>query len=224
MATVLEVLAGAYAKSTKNQPDDLATVAGAHIAVVNHRVRALFALTARVNPFFYAVNSAVAMVGNRWARPAAAEAVFWIEMNGNEVAVVPFNDREAEPNMPSLYMLGGHYYAAGNPGDPSNENLTFYYSDRSTALVAIGDSIDARFPDSVLELLEYEVATYLALKDDRAGELSSLQGERDTWLRLYMMHLEHVNASERRRFDLVKLINSNSLVPISKLVAGGSGL
>lgn len=223
--TPQDILTDAYAKSKKNQPGKIATEATELLGVVNRVVRTFFQIGARVNPFYFGDQATVAFSSPGWTRPSTAEAVFRIEdPQGDEVVVVPFDDREAEQGHPRVYRLGGVYRGAGGAGDPSSGNLTFFFSKRPTDAGSLASTIDASFPEAYVELANLEVAAYLANKDQRQEELAYLVGERDRWLALFLGFLEHETLNERRRFGTVQPFHTGSAIPISSLLTGGSSV
>lgn len=214
-----ELLLQAYAKSKKNQPDKIAAEAIELITIVNRVVRTFVHIGVRVNAPFFGNESAVAEVAGTWPRPTDAESVFRIETGGVEVAVVPFDQRDAEDSMPSVYRMGQVYRAAGLPNDPSGA-LDIFYAKRPTDIAALADPIDAMWPEAYAELAALEIAAQLANKDNRREELGFIVKERDRWLLLYLGFLEHETLNERRRWE--PAFNTSTLVPISTMLTGGS--
>jgi len=224
--TAQEILTAAYAKSLKNQPGRIAAESTELLEVVNRVMRTFFMVGARVNPFFF-MSSAPVTYSSGWARPATAEAVYRIVFTldlTQEVVVVPFDDLLCESLLPAVYRMGQVYYSAGNSADPTNESLTFYFSKTPTDVVALNATIDPLFPVSYKELPVLETAIYLALKDGRESEVASLTVSRDSWLNLFMAHMEHETMNERRRFGAPVPFNTASMVPIASLLAGGTSL
>lgn len=221
--TVTDILTAAFAKSTKNVPSRITSETTDLCGVVTRSLRGVFAVGARVNPVFYGTQATVVFSAPGWARPVDAESVFRLELlTGAEVALVPFDQRQAELALPSVYAMGQVYRSAGNPSDPTSGSLVVFYAKRATAVTGLTDTLDALWPEAYNELLVLDVALYLALKDGRADEVGTLKLERDRWLSLYVAFLEHANANERRMFGSVRYINTNSLVSLTDLLAGGS--
>ncbi len=228
------ILEGAYAKSTKNKPGTIATESTELLQVVIRSMRGLYAVAARVNPTFFAEEATVAAVSGAWPRPELAESIFRIERTttttggtgsaGDEVVVVPFDDRKAESGIGAVYRIGQNFKSAGNAPDPTGGDLKFFYSKRPTDPANLDATLDALWTEQFNELLILEVAIYLALKDARADEVVALRSDRDTWVRLFVAFLEHSEVNERRRHGHVRRFNTNTLVPITSLLAGGSDL
>lgn len=220
MATVQQVLTAAYAKSTKNRPGAIGTEATELVAVVGRALQGLFALGARVNPAFFGASAAVAYAAPGWARPADAEAVLRIESSaGQEVVVVPLEDRQAELGKPAVYQLGQVYRGAGNALDPTSGTLTFYYARRAQVPAALADPLDPLWPEAYLELLVLEVASALALKDGRLDEVQALAAERNMWLARFVAFLEHESRVVSRSYGQVQHVPLAALVPL--LQGGG---
>lgn len=221
MSTAAQIYELGYAKSRKNQPVITDADSDA-LAFVNRTVRAMFAVAARVNPTYFGAFDDVPFASGGWARPAGAESIFFLEHAGDEVAVVPHWDREAETSMKAVYRLGGVFLSAGNAGDPTSGDLRFYYADTAADAATLATQIDSRWPGQYDELLALEVAIYLAIKDGRAEEIPGLIQQRDFWLRLFIAHLEHETVIERRRYGLVPRTLANNVLPLGSLLAGGT--
>ena len=228
--TVTEILEAAYAKSTQNNPGTIATETTELLQVVQRQLDGCFAVAARVNPQFYALKTPVAGVAGVWARPADAESIFRIETTVGDllVVVVPYDDRTAESGLPGVYEYGQDFYTAGNASDPTGtDSLEFYYSKQPTALTALGDTLDAMWPEQFNELLILDVALYLATKDagttGREAEITVLAGERTRWANRYIAFLEHSTANVRHRHSHIRRINTPSLSPIFSIIGAELG-
>ncbi|MDZ7418794.1 MAG: hypothetical protein ONB52_21935 [candidate division KSB1 bacterium] len=234
--TVRDILEAAYAKSVKNRPGTLATETGELLQTVIRAHRGLYAVAARVNPLFFGKIANVTFATSGWPRPTDAEAVFRLEWiagtngttggtwaDGTEIVVIPFDDRNAEPLLPSVYRFGQMFYGAGRSGDPTGGPIRFFYSKRPTDPANLDSQLDASWPEQFNELLVLEVAMYLAHKDGRMEELPKLERDRDRWLELYIGFLQHETVNERRRFAHVWRINTTSLLPLLPFVAPGAG-
>jgi len=232
--TPRQILTAAYAKSTKNRPGTIATESTELLQVVIRAMRGLYALAARVNPTFFATDTDVAFASPGWLRPDLAESIFRIERTaattggtgaaGDEVVVVPFDDRTAESGIGAVYRIGQTYRPAGNAPDPTGGTLKFYYSKRPSDPANLDATVDSMWTEQFNELLILEVAMYLALKDGRGDEVAALRGDRDTWARLFIAFLEHGEVNERRRFGHLRRFNTNTVIPLGQLLAGGANL
>lgn len=220
--TPQDVLTDAYAKSKKNQPGKIANEAVELLGVVNRAIRAFFIYGARINPYYFMGDATVSFGAGGWARPALAEALFRIEDSGTEVIVVPIENKDAETSKPAVYRKGQLYITAGNTLDPTSGDLDFIYSRTPADAATLGTTIDAGFPISYNELPILEVAIYLAIKDDRPEEAAVLVGERDSWLKLFLAHLEHTDMNTYRRWD--NRFNLPGVMPLGGLLQGGSSV
>lgn len=218
--TPLDILVAAYAKSKKNQPNKIATEATELLAVVNRVIRVYFQIGVRVNPTFFGGLLAVPFSSPGWARPATAEAVYRIELPDTTVViVVAFDERNAEPTVPAVYRFGQVYRPAGNPLDPTSEDLTFFFSRRPADAADTASAIDSQFPEAYAEMAILETAIYLAMKDGRGEEVAYLAAERDRWLLMYLSFLEHETLNERRVTGPASFVTGGA-VPLSSLLAG----
>lgn len=219
--TVQDILNGAYAKSKKNNPGRIATESTELLEVVKRSLRGLYSFAARINPAFFAETASVAFASGGWARPETAESIWRIENPSNvEVVVVPIEDRAAEVGKPAVYEFGKQFRGAGNASDPTSGNLTFFYSRRPTDATALTSTLDAQWVEQFNELLMLEVAIYLAIKDERPGELPELKTQRDAWAKQYIAFLEHATVNVVRRWGHIQRFNSPTMVPLFSLLAG----
>lgn len=224
--TPRDLIEAAYAKSTKNAPGTIATESTELLNLVNRMVRKFYIIAARVNPVYFASTTQVAAPGaaTPWDRPEGAESIFRIESGGSEVVVVPFDDRTAEEGIAAVYRIGKQFYEAGNANDPdpSSDALDFWFSKRPTDAANLDATLDSSWEEQFNEMLVLELAIYLANKDGRADEIGMLVKDRDEWLRMFILFLEHETANERRRFGHIRRFNTQSLVSINDLLIGGS--
>lgn len=229
MSTPTEIFTAAYGKSRKNQPGITATAT--ELLTSFKRVYPLFwTIGARVNPTFFGKRTAVFFDGlttSGWPRPTDAEAIYMIEdSSGEKVAIVPFEERDADPWTPAVYEWGQIFYSAGNSLDPTEESgvteLTFWYSKKPDTVADADTELEALWPDSFDELLVLEIAIILSLKDDRGAEIAELRQERDAWLRRFIAHLEHATTGLTRSTGSAQRFLGQTYTPLAPLLAGGS--
>ncbi len=231
--TPRDILVGAYAKSTKNRPGTIATEATELLQLVIRIVQGLYTVAARVDQTYFAAEVDKTF-SSGWPRPQEAESIFRMERTAlttggtgsaaDLVNIVPFDDRGAEKGLGAVYRMGQTYQTAGNAPDPTGGTLRFFYAKRPSDPANLDAALDALWTEQHNELLMLEVAMYLALKDERAAEVADLRPQRDGWARLFISHLEHSETNVRRRWGHVQRIETNTLVPLSSLFAGGADL
>jgi hypothetical protein len=217
----------AYPKSQKNRPGVGASESGELLRIVERAMRGLYGFAARVNPTFFADEEGVA-ANSGWDRPERAEAIFMVEFDeganeGKEVVVVPFDDRRMEHHLPAIYEFGQRFRSAGNPKDPTTDALRFYFSIKPKRLDDLETTLDPLWLEEYNELLAYEVAIYLALKDSadgRAAEIAELKEERKGHVDQFGAHLEHATTATRRRF--IPRFATGSIATAHSLLAGGA--
>lgn len=222
--TVQDLLDGAFAKSTKNQPGTIATNAVELYEVTVRIIRGVYAFAAEINPVRFSATEDVVGVGGVWARPEAAQAILRIESSGfGEVVVVPYDDRLCADPKPALYEFGsGFNTVLGQTSPPgATDTLTFWYSKRPddpnpTDLTGV---IDPDWNEDFNELLILEIAIYLALKDGRFDEVEVLKADRNAWAHRFGSYLQHATANMQRRFGHRKHVNVDSLLP---MLTGGA--
>jgi hypothetical protein len=219
MATVQDLIVAAYAKSGKNKGQQIATEGTELLKQFNRNLRGYFSVAARVNPLFFGKKATVAFGSGKWAYPADVEALWRVETEGGEeVALVPLEDRQAEVSLPAVYYFAQALYSAGNAEDPTSGNLVLFYSRQPTEASTVTSAIDTDWPVSFEELLVLDLAAMLATKDNRGDELENVRTEWNRWFLLFAAHVEHANMAERRRFNLVRRFNSNTIGSLSQLV------
>ena len=232
--TPRDILNGAYGRSSKNKPGTIATEATELLQLVIRATRGLYLVGARVNPTYFAEQGDVTFAAGAWARPATANTIFLTERTaattggvgaaGDEVALVPYDDKAAEEAIGAVYRMGKSFFSAGNPNDPTGGDLRFYYARRPTSPATLDTALDAMWEEDYNELLMLEVAIYLAMKDGRSEEVGALRLDRDAWARHFVSFLEETEVNERRRMANQRGANSNRSIPIGQLFAGGANL
>lgn len=217
-----KIITAAFAKNRKNQPGVLASPAEMFSSFL--RVYpVMWTIGARVNPGFFGGREAVSFAVDGWTRPAEAESIFRIELAaGGPVAVVPLEERDADPFTPAVYEWGQRFFPAGNAGDPVAGDLVFWYAKRPTLPANADTELEALWPDSFDELLVLELALVLAAKDQRADEIALLRGDRDVWLRRFIAHLEHATVGVTRSTGAAQRFQAATQVPLNTLLTGGS--
>lgn len=224
-----DIFTAAYAKSRKNNPGVTATPA--ELLNLFVRVYPLFwTIAARINPAFFGKQDPVLFDGLTtmgWPRPTDAESIFRIEdSTGEEVIVVPFDERDADPYVPAVYEWGQVFYSAGNSLDPDEESgvteLTFWYSKIPDAVVSATEELEALWPEHFNELLVLELAIVLSLKDDRNAEVGLLRQDRDAWLQRYIAFLEHATAAVVRSTGHTQRFQHPGYASLAPLLAGGT--
>lgn len=216
MATVQEIHDAAMAKSTKNQPGVIISETEA-ANQVQRIVQGAFSIAAVVQPTRFSDTADVVGVASAWARPPAAEAIIRIvNASGAEIVVVPYDDQLAEEPKTALYEFGQSFIANTGQTTPpgATDTLTFWFAKRPDALTAIDFTgvIDPDFPDAYLELLNYQLALYLALKDNRTEEYALLTSERDAWAQRFVSWLERGTPILRKRVAARRHYNMDTLI------------
>lgn len=217
-STVQDILTAAYSKSAKNRPGHIASESTELLQVVVRTLRRMFALSVKHNLTFYGERKVVAYNGSvgGWPRPSGVQSINRIEfLNGTKIAEVPYDDRKAEEGMPSVYSYGQVFYPAGNTGagDPgSTDSLVLFCSSHPTALAALGDTLDPRWPEDFNELLILKVARYLAIKEGgRGDDVAAYDDEYKEWLADYVDFLFQETTTLVRRNNFMGNINTRGV-------------
>lgn len=223
--TCKQIIEAAYARSTFNDPDKLATNAEL-VGVVDRRLKQLYSVVARENPLYFGKRSAATVASQRsgetvfsWARPSDAELIFRLEAGapgtagvltaGKEIHIVPFEDQAAEMS-PKVYEFGQRYYSPDGSGDPepsaTGDTVVFFYSkrhpdlDSSVATDHASNTLDGSWPEQFNDLVVLHVARYLATKDQRGEEVQVLMTEEASLHDVFMKHLAHENYGMKSRW------------------------
>lgn len=225
--TPREILAAAYSRSKRNKGASDIDEPTEGLRVVQYALDRLYTLTARVNPEYFLTDLVVSVNAGKWALPTKVESILRVEraLDKIEVFVVPFDDRKLYDGIaPAVYFSGRGYKGAGNPLDPTIEDLNFFYAPGAPVVTIDGAIPETQWPAQHNDLLVDEAAVYLSLKDVRIGEdLPILKGERNNKAVLYIAHLEHVNRTQARRVGAIPQVVGASIVDVLALLAGNGG-
>ncbi len=174
-STVQTIIELATVASTANDAGKLATDAEL-IAVLDRHYQAYAALMALSAPERWVATAAIAWSGTpaTFALPADLIDIRHVETSGGaEIRIVPVEERRKSwHTAPAAFRQSGSLVSRAQAGDPVNgESGTLWYLDAPTALSALGNSLDSRWPVRHDPLLIGELAVYLANKDqDRSAE------------------------------------------------------
>lgn len=218
--TPLALIQAAYLKSAKNMPDTIATDATELLGLVTRILRRYYAVAARIQWQAFGVKVVVSdtdMTGS-WPFVESVESLARVELeDGTLVRIVPIDDRTLGAPEPSVYELGGALYPAGNANDPdpADTDLVFWYAKRPDDPATINDLVDALWAEQFNELVHYDIAAYLAVKDGRDDELQSLAAQRENWYALYTAWLEHRVQGGLKRFGNVPGVLAALELPVA---------
>lgn len=209
ITTVDDIILAAMGKSSKNRADTLATKATELRDVVYRSLCFYFSHAAALDPAFFGDQQIVTAAAGVWTMPDAVESLYRVEkVDTTEVAVVPFDDKKAEPGMPAIYRLGRGFRSAGNALDPIAGDLVFFYAKRADKPANTAALLDPLWTEAYNELPILDVAIYLAMKDGRNDDVQTYSGERKEWLGLFEAFVDHAVVNEVRRFGNVRQYNS----------------
>ena len=185
MTLVSTIVSGAYLRSTTFDAGKLA-LDDELIEHLNRIYQRVWPLIARARPDQYGASATLAMSGVPASATLPASIIDLLgvlDADDTTVNVIPANDRQRTWNLaPCVYRVGVTLKSRNQSGDPvGGDTLTLSYLDQPTALTALTDETDARWPVRHDQLLVDYLATYLAVKDggmkdgDRAALKSELQ-------------------------------------------------
>lgn len=213
MSTPSDILTRAFGYSTKNKPSFLTDKADELRFVVVDAMRALYLLSAKVNPERFSKHTVVNVSTGGWTLPTDALAVFRLEDNaGKEIIIVPRSQLQADEGRGAVWVEGNRYYSAGNPLDPTSGSITFFYTKTPDVPGDINANLDALWPTTFDRLLALESAMYLAAQDGRADDVAALQPMRDGWATSFITWLDVANSNIVRQYGNTRNINIPDLI------------
>lgn len=206
--TVKTLIDAAWTRSSFNDPETLAKDPEL-IGVADRRMKQLYSLVSRINPLYFGKRAKAGYdpATTGWPRPADAEMVVaaYYTATGDRVEIVPFDDREVTM-APRIYEFGQIYYSVGTAADPTAEDIDFFYSkqhpDLDPALPAshATNTLDPSWPEQFNDLVILHLARYLAVKDQREGEVAVLAAEEAALMQVFQQHLAHENYGMKARW------------------------
>lgn len=220
--TPLALIQAAYLKSAKNMPNTIATDATELLGLVTRILRRYYAVAARIQWETFGLKDVVEEDSGGWPFPENVESLARVELeDGTLVRIVPIDDRALGVPEPSVYELGGKLYPAGNAADPdpAADDLVFWYAKRPDDPATINDVVDALWAEQFNELLHFDIAAYLAVKDGRDDELQSLAAQRENWYALYTAWLEHRVQGGLKRFGNLAGVLAALELPVAPAAA-----
>lgn len=220
--TPRDLINAGYLKSAKNIPDTIATDETELLGLVTRILRRYFAVGARVAWATFGKSDTVAGASGAWLFPADIESLARVELeDGTEVRIVPFDDRTLAGTEPSVYEMGGSLYPAGNANDPNPaaDDLVFWYAKRPDDPATIDATVDALWCEQFNELVHFDIAAYLAVKDGRDDELPSIAAQRENWYALFTAWLQHRVQGGIQRFGNIDGLLAALELPVAKAPA-----
>lgn len=165
-----------------------------------------------------------------WRRPQTAEMIVRLEAGdgletsadaaiaeGTEIADLPFDQRHIEPGKPAVYSFGQWWYPAGRAIDPEDGPLVVMAAAAPTELAAITEELPELWPESVGNpLLKWDLAIYLATKDDaaaRASEITAFAAQRERAHAAFLAHIETESTTEVRSYGHGNRFTSPAVKP-----------
>lgn len=180
MSTYQEIIELGYAKSSAARPATMA-VSAELIARVNQCLREVYQVLSRENPFILGTRAVVDFDGSGWRRPVDCLRVIDVKADagtaatpaitvGDEITVVPYQDQQIAEGVPCLTELGQSFIPTGQAIDPSGGSVTMAYARAPEQGDELTDEIDAMFPAFFDDILQCDIAAYLAEKDRRTED------------------------------------------------------
>ena len=180
MRTFEELQTRALNMSKRAQADATAT-SEELVDVLNSRLHLAFDKGREANPFAFLAVKRVPIASEGWPRPMDAHTVLRIELNSEEVALVPFDQQgiEKAPGKMSVYRVGNTYMPVDVDDSTSDAELKFWYSRLPQEFPpdAPQAELDELYPHGHERLLALGMASYLAKKDGRHEDAQVFDAE-----------------------------------------------
>lgn len=210
---VLSVINAAYGKSAAARPDAQMSNATL-IAQIGLALYQWFELMGRENPYILGAQQSVAYNGAGWPYPS--NCLKWIQVQatagtiatpaiaaGTPLNVVPWDDQGFANGLPSLTELGQQFVATGQTVDPSGGTLNVVYSRTPVQPAQTTDTIDALFPDHLQDYLNFDLAAFMAVTDQRKEDEQTFLAMKGAMISASTTWAEEVSFGVTARFPLV---------------------
>jgi hypothetical protein len=179
-ATAQQIIDNAYAKSAAARPEQTAAPAEL-LARIGQALREWGQIAARENPYLLGTDAEVAFGTVGWPRPADCYRVIEVRTTpatvispvppvGTRLTIVPWDDQGLGEGTPSVTELGQQFRPTGQPIDPSNGTLQILYARSLTTPQTTTSTIDPLFPEWAYDYLQFDLAAYLASKEERKSD------------------------------------------------------
>lgn len=212
MSKPIDIITSALGYSTKNRPEWATSKETQLFDTLMRAMRGLYLVAASVNPSRFGKSAAVNYAAG-WTTPADCNSIYYIENgNGDEVIVVPVEQKQADRSRPAIYQEGVKFFGAGNTIDPSGGALTFHYAMKATKPANVNTDFSAEWNTDFDALLTVESAIYMAVQDGRADEAGAWVGSRDSWVKQFVGWLEMETVPRVFGYGASRNYNVNDLI------------
>jgi hypothetical protein len=219
MALAQTIIDNAYAKSAAARFEQTAAPAEL-LARIGQALREWALVMSRENPYLLGERALVAFAVTGWPRPddcirvidvrATSDTVSGSQLApGTRITVVPFDDLSMAAGVPALTEFGQQFIPTGGALDPSNGTLEVLYA-RSPILPETTQSpIDPLFPAWGYDFLQFDLAAYLASKEERKADEEVFYGGKNAMMSALVEWARQQTYSLVQRFPVVNppLIN-----------------
>jgi hypothetical protein len=224
-STVETIIQLGFSKSSAARPESF-EVTSELIARVGQCLREMFQVIARENPYVIGTSESVSFDGTGWPRPTDSMRVIKVLANagtiatpalstGTEIKIVPYDDQLFYEGYASVTELGQRFISTGQSMDPSSGTLLIVYARAPEIPEAAEDTIDAMFPEFFDDILQTDIAAYLAYKERRKEDEVTFLGIKNALVGQMIDWATQQTYGVERRFPLVS-------PPVTN-VSGGRG-
>jgi hypothetical protein len=206
----IDYITAALARSAASRPELVVTSAGELLGELNRIVEELFVDSSIANAPYFTGESTVAFDVTQappcWSWPAEAHRVYAVYalptttgsgsgFHYDELSVVPHTDMRMASEMPAVVESGRCFlpvpYPAGlyQLASPTGGDLRLRYARRATPMTTLGSPIDTGWPAGHDGLVIDLLATWLAAKDQRAGDVEAFATDAAVKYGRFMAHV-----------------------------------
>lgn len=214
--TAQQYCTAALLRSYQNR-DNVLSIDSPQLLVVLDRLFAdYYQFAVAENPFVFAARVALVWSVDSWAIPAECDTGVQLELNdGTLVFVVPIDDREIEPDEPSVFRVARRYYPiAGHNGGPVNAaGLIQTYAMIAPSFPLLTTTPPVEWPTQFDPMVVCDLAMYLAEIDGRESEVARLNVESQGWQSRFRSWLGRPELNVRRRFT-PKMVPTPNVTPM----------
>lgn len=193
-ATAQQIIDNAYAKSAAARPEQMASP-NELLARIGQALREWGQLTARENPYLLGESAEVTFGTVGWARPedcirvidvrtTAGTVISPVPVVGTSITIVPWDDQQIALGSPCLTELGQVFRPTGQSVDPTNGTLQILYARAPQTPQTTTATIDPLFPAWAYDYLQFDLAAYLATKEERTQDEQAFYAGKNATLQM----------------------------------------
>lgn len=221
MTTIQTLIDRGYAKSSAARPE-LQVAPVELVDRVGQCLREIGLALSRQHPQVMGTVVSVPFNGAGWSRPGDCVRALRLRANagtiaapamaiGQKITVVPFDDPTVAAGDPCVIEYGQQYLPSGQAIDPSGGTVDILYARAFVMPATVNDVLDALYPALFEDVLQQDLALYLAIKDKRSEDEQTFSGLKNGGMGQMMDWAKQQTYEIVQRFPLVTppLTNTN---------------